>query len=84
MQAADGDLGLVEDFIVEDEIWAIRYLVVSTRKWLPGRKVLIASDWICEVRWKGAQVTTSLTRDEVKSGPEYDPSTPVKRDYEEQ
>jgi hypothetical protein len=40
IQATDGDIGHVEDFVVDDEVWALRYVVVDTRNWLPGRKVL--------------------------------------------
>lgn len=40
--ARDGAIGHVEDFIVDDQSWAIRYLVVDTRDWLPGKRVLIA------------------------------------------
>ena len=33
IQARDGDLGHVEDFIVDDESWVLRYMVVDTRNW---------------------------------------------------
>jgi hypothetical protein len=33
IQATDGEIGHVEDFIIDDETWAIRYLVVATRNW---------------------------------------------------
>ena len=46
IQALDGEIGHVEDFVVDDETWIIRYLVVDTRNWLPGKRVLIATDWI--------------------------------------
>jgi hypothetical protein len=40
--AADGEVGHVEDFVVDDEEWAIRYVGVDTSNWLPGKKVLIS------------------------------------------
>ena len=39
IQASDGEIGIVEDFIVDDEMWAIRYLIVGTRNWWPGARV---------------------------------------------
>ena len=36
IQVIDGEIGHVEDFIVDDETWAIRYLVVATRDYAVG------------------------------------------------
>jgi uncharacterized protein YrrD len=38
IQAADGEIGHVEDFIIDDETWAIRYLIIDTRNWWPGKR----------------------------------------------
>src|SRR4029453_11630334 len=46
IEATDGDLGHVEDFLVEDTTWAIRYMIVDTRNWWPGRKVIVSPEWI--------------------------------------
>ena len=40
IQAEDGEIGHVEDFIIDDKTWTIRYLVIDTRNWWPGAKVL--------------------------------------------
>ena len=40
--ALDGDIGHVEDFIVHDETWTFRYLIVNTGSWWPGKKVLVS------------------------------------------
>ena len=82
IEATDGDVGHVEDFIVQDDVWMIRYAVVDTRNWLPGRKVLVSPLWITGIRWDERTVRVDLTREDVKNGPEYDPSQPVNRDYE--
>jgi len=83
IMAADGAIGHVEDFIVDDGTWAIRYLVVDTRNWLPGRKVLVAPQWIGSVHWAERSVTTCLSTEAVKNSPPYDPHAPVNREYEE-
>ena len=56
VQAADEDVGHVEDFLVDDRTWAIRYIVVDTRNWLPGRKVVISPGWIKTVSWDDSRV----------------------------
>jgi hypothetical protein len=82
IQASDGEIGHVEDFIAEDEAWVVRYIVVDTRNWLPGRKVLVAPAWIERVSWAERKVHVDLTRETIKHSPEFDPSAPVNREYE--
>jgi hypothetical protein len=82
IQANDGGIGHVEDFIVDDFAWVIRYLVVDTRNWLPGRKVLLTPDMIDAVRWDDQTVHVHLTRAQIKKSPEYDPAAPINREYE--
>jgi hypothetical protein len=82
IQAKDGAVGHVEDFIVDDDTWTIRYIVVDTRNWLPGRKVLISPMWANRIDWSNREVHVDLSRDLVKNGPEFDPSAPVNREYE--
>lgn len=82
LHAADGDIGHVSDFIVDDRTWAIRYLVVDTGAWLPGKKVLLAPTWIESVKWSDAKVHSVLTREAIECGPAYDHKLPITRDYE--
>ena len=84
IRATDGEIGHVEDFIVGEGDWAIRYLVVDTKNWLPGRKVLVSPEWIATVDWKGKQVVVDLTRAGIEKAPPYDPAQPVNRVYERQ
>ena len=73
----------MEDFVVDDETWIIRYLVVDTRNWLPGKRVLIATDWIQSINWEDAKVFLSLTRDKIRDAPEYTKDSLITREYEE-
>ena len=82
IQAADGEIGHVEDFIVDDETWAIRYLIVDTRNWWPGKKVLISPKWIERVSWSESKVFVNLTRETIKQSPEYSEESLLTRDYE--
>jgi len=83
IDAEDGDIGHLDDFIVEDENWIVRYIVVDTQNWLPGKRVLIPMPVIWNINWPDAQVSVRLTKQEIKDSPEYDPSKPINREMEE-
>lgn len=82
VEATDGEIGHVDGFIVDDELWAIRYLEVATRNWLPGKKVLVAPAWIVRLSWLDSSVFAFLSREDIKSAPEYLLSRPITREYE--
>jgi hypothetical protein len=83
IEATDGEIGHVEDFIVDDGSWIIRYMVVDTVNWWPGKKVVVAPQWITGVSWPNSRVSVNLSRERIKNAPEYDPRTMVSRDYED-
>jgi PRC-barrel domain len=82
IEATDGDIGHVEDFVIDDESWEIRYMVVDTKNWWPGKKVLVSPEWIERVSWSDSRVYVDLSREAIKSGPEFDAER-FNRDYEE-
>jgi len=82
VQAVDGDIGVVSDFIIDDATWAIRYLVIDTQNWLEGRHVLISPQWIERVSWIKSSVLVSLSRAAIEQSPE-DPGGSLRtREYE--
>jgi len=83
IHAVDGSIGHVDDFIVDDENWALRFLVVDTKNWLPGKKVLMAPLWVDAIDWESRQVRVDLTKEGVRNAPEFDPEAPINREYEE-
>jgi uncharacterized protein YrrD len=76
IHCADGLLGHVDDFIVDDENWRIRYLVVETRNWWPGKHVLVELDWIESIRWEDGEIYLNHSREEVLQRPAYDGDVP--------
>lgn len=72
--ATDGEIGHVEDFLIDDQDWAIHLLVINTRNWLPGRKVVISPAWLHGVDWSEERIHVDLTRQQIKDSPEYDPA----------
>lgn len=81
LHASDGDIGHVEDFLVDDR-WSLRYLVVDTSNWWIGKQVLISPDWIDRFDWPGGKLHVGLDRASVKGAPEYDGTTPPGRETE--
>jgi hypothetical protein len=82
LEATDGAIGHVKDLFADETAWALRYLVVDTRNWLPGRDVLLATEWINRIGWTDGLVQVKVTKEQVRNSPEYDPEPPVSRDYE--
>jgi hypothetical protein len=84
IHASDGEIGHVEDFLVDDTDWSSHYLVVDTKNWWPGKKVLISPRSAQAVDWKDRLVSLNVDRQQVKDSPTYDASTTVDRAYEKQ
>jgi uncharacterized protein YrrD len=82
VQATDGEIGHVEDFIIDDETWAIRYLILNTHNWWPGKRVLVSPQWIERVSWSESKVFVNLSRETIKQSPEYAHQTTPSRAYE--
>jgi uncharacterized protein YrrD len=82
IQATDGEIGHIEDFIIDDETWAIRYLIIDTRNWWPGKKVLVSPRWIERVSWLESKIFVSVLRETIKQAPEYTEESLLTRDYE--
>lgn len=83
IEALDGTIGHVEDFLIDEETWAIRYMIVDTKNWWPGKKILVSPTWIKNVSWIEKSVTVELTKDNIEQGPQYDPNQTVTREYED-
>ncbi|MCY8234566.1 histidine kinase dimerization/phospho-acceptor domain-containing protein [Priestia endophytica] len=84
IQATDSEFGYVEDFILEEDTWRIRYIVVNTKSFWFGKKVLISPNWITNVDWETRKVYINLSKDNIKSGPEYNSNEPITEKFEKQ
>jgi hypothetical protein len=82
IHATDGDIGHVESMLVDDETWAIRYLVVNTSNWWIGHKVLIAPEWSTGSDWELESVAVRLSRRSIQDAPSYDAASPLTREQE--
>ena len=83
IEATDTNIGHIEDFIVDEETWLIRYIVVDTSNWLPGsKKVVISPEWVERVEWANGSVFVDVPSEKIKKSPEYNPNVTLDRDYE--
>ena len=81
IHATDGEIGHAVDFLIDDRTWNIRYLIVDTKNWLPGRKVVVSPWWITEVKWLESEIVIDLVQETIKRSPDYDPDLPLSVDY---
>lgn len=82
IQAKDGEIGHVVDFIIDDDMWTIRYFIIDTKNWWAGKKVLISPQWIEQISWTESKVFINLSRETIKQAPEYTDDFLLSRDYE--
>src|SRR5277367_4375088 len=82
IEASDGDIGTVSDFLFDDASWLIRWLVVDTGNWLSGRKVLLPPSVLERLDAKEQEFSVRLTMQQVKDSPEIDTDRPVSRQME--
>ncbi len=77
IEALDGPLGIAEDFLVDDEDWVMRYMVVDTKSWKPGREVLLPFEWIETVSWGEHRIHVKVNRQKLKTGQRIDRASHV-------
>lgn len=69
IETRDEVLGRVHDYYFDESFWAIRYLVVDTGSWLPGKRVLLSPDLLEEPDWASSRLPVSLAREELEEQP---------------
>jgi hypothetical protein len=83
--ASDGEIGHVNDFYFDDQSWAVRYVVVDTGAWLPGRQVLLSPHAFgSSLHEAGKLLLVNLTRKQIEGSPSIDQHKPVSRQFEEE
>lgn len=80
--ATDGSIGHVEDVLLDDENWVIHYLIIDTRNWWPGARVLVSPFAVEAIDWADHDVRLTVRRDEIKASPAWDPADAIDQAYE--
>jgi sporulation protein YlmC with PRC-barrel domain len=82
IRATDETIGHVENFLVDDATWTIRYLIVDTRNWWPGKHVLLAPFAVRQIDWSSKQIRVNISSNQVKDAPAWDPLEQFDQAYE--
>jgi hypothetical protein len=80
--ATDGEIGSVSDLMVDDQEMKLRYLVIDTGNWLPGRKVVLSTAWISRVVPARELLVMNIEKKRIQEAPEYKAAAGFDRDYE--
>ena len=80
--ASDGPIGTVSDFLFDEASWLVRWLVVDTGNWLPGRKVLLPPSALGQLDAREHEFSVTFTKHQIKESPEIDSDRPVSRQME--
>jgi len=82
IEASDGKIGTVSDFLFDDSTWKLRWLVVDASTWLTGRKLLIHPSAIDKADVPASALLVKLTRDQVEKSPLIATDEPVSQQME--
>jgi hypothetical protein len=77
IQALDGPIGHVADFVVDDQSWTIRFLAIDTRNWWPGKHVLVAPARVEVIDRPNRTLGLSIPRDAIEHSPQYRDAIPL-------
>ena len=69
IHARNGEIGHVDDFLIGQDSWRIRYLLVDTSNWIGGRSVIVSSDAVERVNKADNQIYVAADRDAIKNAP---------------
>jgi uncharacterized protein YrrD len=67
LHARDGEIGHVDDFVIGEESWRIRYLLVDTSNWIGGRSVVVLTDSVTRVDQEHGRLHVDATRDQIRN-----------------
>jgi hypothetical protein len=67
LHAADGEIGHVDDYLIGDQSWRIRYLLVDTSNWIGGKSVVVATDVVKRIDPGRATLHVAAARDEIRN-----------------
>jgi len=82
IHARDGNIGHLENFMVDDATWTIDYLIVDTKNWWLGKHVLLSPHAVKDISYLDHEIRLKVSRDQVKTSPPWDPVTEIEQAYQ--
>jgi len=83
VHTTDGEIGHVEDFMIDGVSWDVRYLIIDTRNWWVGQHVLMAPQAVRDIDWSDRHIQLDTTRDQVKAGPPWNPADMINEAFQQ-
>jgi len=71
IQTTEGSIGHVTDFMMDDQSWEIRHLVVETGHWFSGKEIVISLRHIDHISYEESKVFVNETKAAIQEAPEY-------------
>ena len=65
VKTSDGDIGRMDDLVVEDANWFVRFVILSAGNWFEDQKLLVSTRWIGSVSWANKEVHVPHSRETI-------------------
>jgi hypothetical protein len=82
VHGSDHAVGHVEGFLLDDQDWMVRYLIVDTHNWWPGDHVLLPIAAVSAIDWSSRAVRVTVTRAQVQNSPPWPREVAISSEYE--
>jgi sporulation protein YlmC with PRC-barrel domain len=82
LRGNDEMVGNVDDFIIDDQTWQVRYLVITTSDHWFAKQVLIAPQWTSSISWEKKTAFVDISREAIQRCPEWNANAAINREYE--
>ena len=82
IKALDGEIGHLDDLLIDDIKWNVRYCVVNTGSWLPGKKVLVSPSWGGMIDDSASEIQIDVKQEKIRTAPQFEPSIHLTSEYE--
>lgn len=84
LQATDGDIGELDDLLLDATGWRVTHIIVDTRKWWPGGQVVIDRALVTDISWGDTKIVVAMSREEVKKAPPFDSDQTITESFMQQ
>lgn len=77
LEAVDGEVGALQDFLLDLDHWVVRYFIVELDTFLGGRRRLISPGAAEAIHPSDRLLRVHFSAAEIEAAPEYDPRHPL-------
>jgi hypothetical protein len=83
IRATDGEIGHLENLLVEDATWQLHYLIIDTKNWWPDQHVLLSPHAVGDISYLDEEIRLNVSREQVRASPSWEPSVAIDAAYEQ-